>query len=65
LQCFCFLCTLLTPAFRAVHQQADLRAATALEEEEKQHAAAKLKLVQAITAAKVGKDIPLVPAPHM
>lgn len=50
---------------QTVHQQADLHAASVLKQHEEAQAAAKTRLVQAITQAKVGKEVPLVQAPHM
>jgi hypothetical protein len=48
-----------------VHQQDDLHASSVLKQHEEAQAAAKSRLVQAITAAKVGKAVQLVQAPHI
>jgi hypothetical protein len=48
-----------------VHQQDDLHTSSVLKQQEKAQAAAKARLVAAITSAKVGKAVELVPAPHL
>jgi len=48
-----------------VHQQDDLHAASIAKQHEDAQAAAKSRLVEAITQAKVGKAVQLVAAPHI
>lgn len=51
--------------FSTANQQANLHAARVLKQNEEAQAAAKSRLVQAITQAKVGKDVKLIDAPHL
>ena len=48
-----------------VHQQDDLHAASIAKQHADAQAAAKSRLVEAITQAKVGKAVQLVAAPHI
>jgi len=50
---------------QSADQQANLRAASVLKQQEEAQAAAKSRLVAAITQAKVGKDVQLTEAPHL
>jgi hypothetical protein len=50
---------------QSADQQANLRAASVLKQQEEAQAAAKSRLVAAITQAKVGKDVQLIEAPHL
>jgi hypothetical protein len=52
-------------ANRAVQQNDDARAAQQNEQKLEAKAAAKDRLVQAITQAKVGKGVPLLPVPQI
>ena len=50
---------------QTVHQQDDLHESGVLKQQEEAQAAAKARLVAAITSAKVGKAVELVNAPHL
>ncbi len=55
----------LTIPFQTVRQQDDLHASNILKHQEEAQAAAKARLVAAITRAKVGRAVEVLNAPHI